>query len=196
MKQCLSDHAERRLKEIAASYPDPRSAIMAALYIAQEELKVLDQRAVTWVSERLAIPEIQVQEIITFYSMFRSRSIGRYHVQICRTLTCAVCGGKFIAEYLFKRFGIKPGELSADGMWSFEEVECLGSCGTAPVCMINDCLFEKLTPDKFSVIVDRIIAEKPDLSFSTVRDELGTSAVSGAGQGGTGRRWPPRSEII
>ena len=184
MARHLSENAEKRLKEIAGRYPDPRSAAMAALYIAQEELGILDERATVWVSERLGIPEIQVQELITFYSMYHKKAVGRYHVQICRTLTCAVCGGKFVSEYLFNRFGIRPGQVSADGMWSFEEAECLGSCGTAPVCMINDCLFEKLTAEKFSLIVDRIVKEKPDLSLSTVRDELGA-----------GLRGYPRSEI-
>ena len=185
MPKLISENGERRLKEVMALYPDARSAAMAALYIAQEELKVLDERAVAWVSERLGMSAIQVQELISFYGMYHSRPVGRYHVQVCRTLSCAVLGGKFIAEYIFNRFGTKPGEVSANGMWSLEEVECLGSCGTAPVCLINDCLFEKLTAEKFRLIVDRIEKEKPDLSLSTVRDELGG-----------GLKGYPRSEVL
>ena len=78
-----------------------------------------------------------------------------------------------VSDYLRAKFNLNPGEVSADGMWSFEEVECLGSCGTAPMCQINDVFFENLSEGKLDTIVERISKEKPDLRFSTVRDALG-----------------------
>lgn len=90
-----------------------------------------------------------------------------------------------ITERLKARFNILPGEVSSDGMWSYEDVECLGSCGTAPMCQINDVYFENLTIEKLDKIIDDIAREKPDLRFSTVRGELGGGLAS-----------YPRSEVI
>jgi len=180
-----SAKAQKRLEEILELYPQKRSAVMPALYLCQEELGCLDERAVDWVAARLQIPPVQVQELVTFYSMYHARPPGRYHFQVCRTLSCAVCGGRDLSAFLQARFNLKPGEVSADGMWSLEEVECLGSCGTAPVCLINDVLFEKLTPEKLAQLIERIEKEKPDLKFSSILNALGEGLPD-----------RPRSEII
>ena len=169
----LSDAAEARLKEIVATYPKEKSAVMAALYIAQEELGSITQQAVAWVANRLSLAPAHVLEVATFYTMYYKKPVGRYHFQVCRTLSCALCGKKEITQYLYERFKIAPGEVSADGMWSFEEVECLGSCGTAPVVQINDVFFENLNPERLKVVIDQIASDKPDLRLSMVRDELG-----------------------
>lgn len=169
----LSDAAERRVEEIKALYPSPRSAVMAALYIAQEELGYISQRAINWVASKIGIAPVHVWEVATFYTMYYKKPVGRYHVQVCRTLSCALRGSKWVSEALLKRFGVSSGGLTADGMWSFEEVECLGSCGTAPMCQINDVYFENLTPEKLEDILSRIEKEQPDLRFSTVKCSLG-----------------------
>ena len=88
-------------------------------------------------------------------------------------MSCCLRGSKRIIEFLKKRFNLAPGEVSADGMWSYEEVECLGSCGTGPVCEINDQYFENLTDEKLEEIITRISVEKPDLRLSTKNDTLG-----------------------
>ena len=169
----LSDKAEARLAEMIALYPSKQSGIMAALYIAQEELGSVTDQAIAWVAERIGIAPVQVMEVATFYTMYYKKPVGKYHVQICRTLSCALCGSKKLSEAFHKRFGLKPGEVSKDGKWSFEEVECLGSCGTAPMCEINDTYFENLTSEKFEEILNRIEAENPNLRFSTIEDRLG-----------------------
>lgn len=181
----LSELAEKRIAEIKALYPNPRSAIMSALYIAQEELGIIAEPAIQWVAQKIGVAPVQVMEVATFYTMYYRRPIGRYHVQVCRTLSCALCGAKKITEHLRKRFNLKPGEVSADGMWSYEEVECLGSCGTAPMCEINDVFFENLTPEKLEGILQRIEKEQPDLRLSTLRDTLG-EGLAGC----------PKSEVI
>ncbi len=180
----LSDAAEKRASEIIPLYPQSRSAIMPLLYIAQDELGYISQEAVQWVADKLSIAPMQVWEVATFYTMYYKKPVGKYHFQVCRTLPCALRGAKMVSEFLHKRFGLKPGEVSADGLWSFEEVECLGSCGTAPMCQINDQFFENLTESKLNTIIERIEKERPDLRFSTVRDELG-AGLSGC----------PKSEI-
>jgi NADH-quinone oxidoreductase E subunit len=183
-KVVLSDAAEKRAREVIPLYPQSRSAIMPLLYIAQDELGYISQEAVTWVADKLSLPPVQVWEVATFYTMYYKKPVGKYHFQVCRTLPCALRGAKMVSEYLHKKLGLNPGEVSSDGLWSFEEVECLGSCGTAPMCQINDTFFENLTEAKLEVIIDRIEKERPDLRFSTVRDELGA--------GLSGR---PKSEI-
>ena len=169
----LSEKAEERIEEIMRLYPDSRSAVMSALYIAQEELGFVSPQAIEWVSQRIGVPPVHVMEVATFYTMYYKKPVGKYHFQVCRTLSCALCGSKKLSEHLRGRFGIKPNEVSKDGMWSFEEVECLGSCGTAPVCEINDVYFEKLTVEKLEEIIARIETEKPNLRFSVVNEKLG-----------------------
>jgi NADH-quinone oxidoreductase E subunit len=172
-KVVLSDAAEKRAREIIPLYPQSRSAIMPLLYIAQDELGHITQEAVEWVADKLSIAPVQVWEVATFYTMYHKKPVGKYHFQVCRTLPCALRGAKMVTEYLHKKFRLDPGEVSADGLWSFEEVECLGSCGTAPMCQINDVFFENLSEAKLDTIIDRIEKERPDLRFSTIRDELG-----------------------
>ena len=105
--------------------------------------------------------------------MLHQRPVGKYHIQVCRTLSCALAGAPKLTEHLERRLGVQEGEVSADGRWSFEEVECLGSCGTGPVCQINDVYFEKLSAEKLDQLLDRLALEEPDLRYSAVREELG-----------------------
>ena len=169
----LTEAAESRLKEIVARYPSAKSAVMPALYMAQEELGWVTDDAVFWVASRLNIPESHVREVATFYTMYYKEPVGKYHVQVCRTLACMICGARNLVAYLRQRLQLAPGEISADGTWSYEEVECLGSCGTAPMVEINDCYFENLTPETLGQLMDRIEKEQPDLRYSTVRQDLG-----------------------
>lgn len=178
MTKKLSEAAEKRASEYKSKYPQVQSAVMPLLYIAQEELGSITQEGIEWVATHLNMPPVKVMEVASFYTMYRKNPVGKYHVQVCRTLSCALCGGKKLLEHLHSRLGIAPGQVTADGVWSYEEVECLGSCGTAPMCEINDHYFENLTAEKLDALMKRIETERPDLSLSTVRDELG-SGLSG-----------------
>ncbi len=169
----LSEKAEQGLKKITARYPHSKSAVMPALYIAQEELGYISEEAVLWVSNRLGLSPAHVRGVATFYTMYYRKKVGRYHVQVCRTLSCMLCGARELVEYLKSRFQLAAKEVSADGMWSYEEVECLGSCGTGPMVEINDVYFENLTVSKLKDLLDRIEKEKPDLRYSAAREELG-----------------------
>ena len=169
----LPQEFESRLEEIRNTYPEQRSAVMPALFLAQEHFGYLNDDAINWVSERLDIPPVHVMEVATFYTMYYKKPVGRYHIQVCRTLSCSLRGSKKIVEYLRRRFGIEANEISADGMWSFEEVECLGSCGTAPMCEINDTYFENLSEERIEEIIKLIEENKPDLRYSTGNDALG-----------------------
>jgi NADH-quinone oxidoreductase E subunit len=181
----VTTEADKRADEIVSRYPQKRSAVMPLLYIAQEHTRFITQQAVEWVAAKLDLPPVQVWEVATFYTMYYKKPVGKYHVQVCRTLPCALRGARKVSEYFHKRLGVKPGEVTKDGLWSFEEVECLGSCGTAPMCQINDVFFENLTDEKLDGIVARIEKEQPDLRYSTIKDELG-AGLTGC----------PKSEII
>ena len=172
-------------------YPSRKSAIMPALYIAQEELGWISEEAVLWVANRLSLTPVQVQEVATFYTMYYKERVGKYHIQLCRTLSCMLCGGRKLAELIKQRCKLQcattvaetaldtahhtPHSVlkSEDGFWSFEEVECLGSCGSAPMMQINDVFFEHLTEAKLLEILERIEKEEPNLRYSTVRESLG-----------------------
>lgn len=169
----LSDAAKKRVEELKNYYPDKKSAVMPLLQLVQEEQGFISDDAILWVAEEVDISPVHVRELVTFYTMYTTKPRGKYHFQVCRTLSCAVLGSKRIVEALKQRLGVTAGEVTADGMFSFEQVECLGSCGTGPMCEINDTYFENLSEEKINQIVDRIIAEQPDLSFSTVHDKLG-----------------------
>lgn len=182
----LSEDAERRIEEIKKLYPVTRSAVMPALYLAQEELGSITQDAVIWVAAKLGLSPVHVMEIATFYTMYYKNPVGKYHFQVCRTLSCAIRGARKISEHLSKSFhGLQPNEVTSDGLFSFEEVECLGSCGTAPMCQINDVFFENLTTEKLDELIARIRKEQPDLRYSTKRDAIGVG-LSGL----------PKSEVI
>lgn len=169
----LSDKAEKRIEEIKGRYPDAKSAIMPALYIAQEELGHVNDQAIAWVSEKIGMAPAHVMEVATFYTMYYKKPVGKYHFQVCRTLACALCGTRKLTEVLKRKFHVEPGEVTRDGMWSYEEVECLGSCGTAPMCQINDIFFENLTESKLEKIIEDIKTEQPDLRYSTVNGTIG-----------------------
>lgn len=169
----IPQDAVTRVQELKKKYPNSRSAIMPALYVAQEVFGYLNDEAIQWVATQMELPPVQVMEVASFYTMYYKKPVGKYHFQICRTLSCAICGMCQLTKLLHKKFGINPGEVSADGMWSYEEVECLGSCGTAPMCQINDIYFEKLDTQKLEEIISKIQKEKPDLRYSTLKDTIG-----------------------
>jgi NADH-quinone oxidoreductase E subunit len=173
MARNLSEKAERRLAELKAGYPDARSVVMPALYIAQEELGYVSEEAILWAAERSGIAPVHVRELATSYSLYYTNPVGRYHIQVCGTLSCALAGAGELMGYLAKRLAVPPGQPTPNGMFSYCQVECLGSCGTGPVCQINDTYFENLTVEKLETLIARIEKEQPDLSFSTLRDELG-----------------------
>ncbi len=181
----ISQDALKRVEELKKEYPEPVSAVMPIMYIVQEEKGYLSDQGIRWISSQVGLSPVHVMELATFYTMYRKKPLGKYHIQICRTLSCGLCGAKKLMEYLHERLGVNAKEVTEDGMFSYEYVECLGSCGTAPMCEINDTFFENLTPEKLAEVMDKILVEKPDLSYSTVKDDIGD-----------GLKGAPKSEVI
>jgi NADH-quinone oxidoreductase subunit E len=133
-----------RIDEVIPHYPSKRSATLPLLHLIQEDVGYIPQEAIEWVAARLELQPINVYEVVTFYPMFRQKPIGRRHIKVCRTLSCALLGAYRTCEAFEREFGIRRGEVSADGEVTVDFVECLASCGTAPVVMIDDALHEKV----------------------------------------------------
>ncbi len=149
------------IDEVIPHYPTKRSATLPLLHLIQEDAGFISDEAIEWVAAKLELQPINVYEVVTFYPMFRRKPIGRRHVKVCRTLSCALMGGYKTCAAFEKEFSTHagPGEVSPDGEVTVEFVECLASCGTAPVVMIDDQLHEKVDAAKAKQLSDQIKAE-------------------------------------
>jgi NADH-quinone oxidoreductase subunit E len=148
-----------RIDEAVARYPVRRSAVLPLMHLVQEDQGFISDEATEWIASRLGLEPINVYELLTFYPMFRRKPIGRRHIKVCRTLTCAIMGGYRTCAEFQKAFGTKLGEVSPGGEVTVDFVECLASCGTAPVVMIDEVLHEKVDAAKARALSDRIKAE-------------------------------------
>ena len=149
----------QKIDEVITHYPVKRSAALPLLHLVQEERGWISPEAVEWIAQKLELQPINVQELVTFYPMFRQQPIGRRHIKICRTLSCALVGGYRVCEEFRKQFGCQLGETSADGEVTIEFVECLASCGTGPVLMIDEELHENVDVAKAQALIARIKQE-------------------------------------
>jgi len=149
----FSAEIEAEIDRHLAKYPVMRSAILPLMFIVQRERGYLDPPGVLYLANRLSLRVTDIWEVATFYSMINIDPVGKYHIQVCKTLSCKIRGADKITEHCAKKLGIKPGETTADGRFTLSEVECLGSCGTAPMFQINFDYHEDLTPEK----VDQIL---------------------------------------
>jgi NADH-quinone oxidoreductase E subunit len=146
-----------QLEGICGQYPPERrkSAVLAALYLVQEQQGYLTANALRHVAQFLRITPAEVEDVATYYVMFFKAPVGRYVLQVCRTLSCALAGAERVVETLSEKIGIKVGETDASGMFTLLEFECLGACDRAPVVMVNnEHWHEKATPESCSKLVD------------------------------------------
>jgi NADH-quinone oxidoreductase subunit E len=152
----FSPAVEAEIDRHLAKYPVKRSAILPLMFIVQRERGFLDPPGVAYLARRLRLRITDIWEVATFYSMLHTKPIGKYHIQVCRTLSCKIMGADKITKYCSERLGIKPGETTGDGRFSLSEVECLGSCGTAPMFQINFDYHENLTTAKVAEILEAL----------------------------------------
>ncbi len=137
-------------------YPQPRSALIPALRIAQEEAGYLSQEAVREVAGMFKLSPNEVYEVASFYTMLFKKPVGKYVIQVCTNISCLLCNCEGLMAHLQKRLGIKAGETTPDRRFTLLEVECLASCGTAPVVQINETYHEDLTVEKLDRILDSL----------------------------------------
>ena len=152
----FSPDVEAEIDGHLAKYPVMRSAILPLMFIVQRERGYLDPPGVSYLAKRLKLRITDIWEVASFYSMIHLKPIGKYHIQVCKTLSCKLLGADKITRYCAEKLGIKVGETTADGRFSLSEVECLGSCGTAPMLQINFDYHENLTTEKMDKILDSL----------------------------------------
>jgi NADH-quinone oxidoreductase E subunit len=137
-----------RFDDVIKRYPPDRrrSAVLPALYLVQSQQGYITGNAMRHVAELLGITAADVEDVVSYYTMFYTKPVGRYVVNVCRTLSCALNGAERVTEEICNRLNIKPGETDPSGTFTLVEVECLGACDRAPVVMVNDAWHEKLQP--------------------------------------------------
>jgi NADH-quinone oxidoreductase subunit E len=155
----LKPETLRQIDEVIPHYPTKRSAMLPLLHLVQEDVGFISNEAIEWVAAKLQLQPINVYEVVTFYPMFRQKPIGRRHIRVCRTLSCALMGGYKTCSAFEKEFNTHAGEVSPDGEVTVEFVECLASCGTAPVVMVDDELHQKVDVAKAKQLSDQIKSE-------------------------------------
>lgn len=149
----LNDAAEARLDDLQARYPNKQAVLLHVLWEIQNQESWISMPWMRYAAKRCEVPMSKVLGVVSFYTMYFTKPPGRYHVQVCRNISCHMMGAPEILERCQKRLGIKNGEITGDGKFSFEEVECMAACSWAPMMAINGAFHENLTPDKVDEIL-------------------------------------------
>ena len=152
----LSESACQQIQDLISKYPQKRSALIPSLHLAQKELGYISLDTMSEIARIFELSPNEVHEVVSFYTMFHRKPVGKYVLQVCTNISCQLCNAEGIMAHLTKKLGIKPGETSSDNKYTLLEVECLGSCGTSPVVQINDDYHEDLTPAKLDTILDSL----------------------------------------
>jgi NADH-quinone oxidoreductase E subunit len=155
----LSEAGKTRIRELMGRYPEKRSVLLPALWIAQEEQGYVTDEVMGEIAVLLEITPVQVYETVTFYTMYALQLQGKFVVQVCRTLSCALVGANTLIAHLEQKLGIGAGETTADGAFTLKTVECLAGCGAGPIMQINDDYYEHLTREKVDRILDDLRRE-------------------------------------
>jgi len=150
----ISEQAKQRMRDLAARYPVARSAIMPALYIAQQAEGYITQDALQAVAEAIGLTVDDVESVATFYTMYYQQQPGKKVIKVCTSISCYLRGCDAVVDRFEERLGMKRGETSADGNFTFMTTECLASCGTAPVLQVNDEFVENVTLEMVDALVD------------------------------------------
>lgn len=145
---------EEKFNSMAKKYPKIDSMMLPALWLVQEQEGWISPEAMIYVADKLKTTPVRVYEVVTFYTMFHRKPIGKYHIEICKTLSCMLCGAKKVKEDLKDMLGIGVGETTPDGLFTISEVECMGACGGAPMISLNETYHECMTKEKLSGLIE------------------------------------------
>jgi NADH-quinone oxidoreductase subunit E len=150
----FSDQFENRFAEMVTHYPTKRSALVPTLLYAQDEAGYLSDEVVQEIAQRLELTVLDVSNVISYYSMLTRSPKGKYNVQVCTNIACMLRGGEELLTHCAKKLGVGHKGTTADGMFSLEEVECIGACSWAPAVQVNYDFHENLTPEKMDKVLD------------------------------------------
>lgn len=148
----LSDEVVAKINQLAGKFPQRNSALIPALHLIQDQFGWVPPPAIKQLAQLLKTTANKIYGVLTFYTMFNLKPVGKYHIQVCHNVSCSLLGAQHIIDYLTKKLHIKAGETTVDGKFTLALVECLGACGTAPVMMINDQYYENLDEKKVDQI--------------------------------------------
>src|SRR5215470_15708819 len=154
----LSPKLAAKFEQLQGRYPVKRSALIPMLMYAQDEYGYVTDEIVEEIARRLELRTVQVEETLAFYSMLHRKPIGKHHVQVCTNVACMLRGGNELLEHAKKRLEIGNRETTQDGMFSLEEVECIGACTGAPAIQVNYDFYENLTPKQFDRLIEELDA--------------------------------------
>ena len=143
-----------RFDKLVTLYPVKRSALVPMLLYAQDEVGYLSDAVIAEIAQRIGITELDVRNVISYYSLLRTKPAGKYHVQVCTNISCMLRGGNELLEHCKKTLGVANKGVTADGMFSLEEVECIGACSWAPAAQVNYDFHENLTAESMDKVLD------------------------------------------
>ena len=146
----------KRLEVSKSHYPTTEAALMDALWLAQEQFGWLSVDVMKYVGKLLNIPYEHILGVVEFYTMYNNKPVGKYHLQVCTNISCMLCGGYDIMDYISDKLDIRAGETTPDGKFTLSEAECLGSCGTAPMLQLNNYYEENLTKEKIDNLLEKL----------------------------------------
>lgn len=152
----LSPDREQKLTEILGRYPNKMAACIPLLHLCQEQNGWVSEDVMHFVASRLELPVAHVQGVVTFYTLFNQKPVGKHQVWVCRTLPCALRGAGELLHHCEKKLGIHAGETTEDGKITLRTAECLASCGTAPMIQVDKDYYENLTPEKVDGILETL----------------------------------------
>ncbi|MHB8940429.1 MAG: NADH-quinone oxidoreductase subunit NuoE [Desulfobacteria bacterium] len=156
MSVAFSETGRAEFERLLTRYPDRKAAILPALHLAQKEFGYISDEAIVYLAGLVGASPAEIEGVASFYTMYDRKPVGKYHVQICRNISCSLLGAEHLIEHVSRKLGVRPGETTPDGKFTLEKVECLGSCGTAPVMQVNDEYHENLTVESIDRILDKL----------------------------------------
>ncbi len=159
MAGILSEQTRAEIRATIKKYPEVRSASIASLRLAQYQLGWLSPEVVSEVAQELELDPNALYQLVTFYDMFYDQPVGKYVLGVCNNLSCYLRGADSLLAHLQEKLGIKPGETTPDGVFTLRTVECLAACGNAPVMMVNEDYYEKLTFEKVDAMLEELRAK-------------------------------------
>ena len=150
----FSDEFEARFTEMLTHYPTRRSALVPTLLYAQDEVGFLSEEVIAELAQRLELTELEVRNVISYYSMLTTKPRGKFNVQVCTNISCMLRGGEELLHHCEKKLGIRHKGTTSEGLFSLEEVECIGGCSWAPAAQVNYDFHENLTAEKMDAVLD------------------------------------------
>lgn len=159
MSFALAPERERELEDILSRYPNRQAACIPVLHLCQEQVGWISDEVIDFVARRLDLTPAHVKGVVTFYTLFNKQPVGKHTVAVCKTLSCSLRGAESLLRHCEKRLGIQIGETTKDGRITLRAVECLASCGSAPMMQVGKTYYENLTIEEVDRILDRLLED-------------------------------------